>query len=363
MGKKLTIGERLEQMRGGGAKGGGNPSPPPVGGAPTIGDRLIRRIRAGRLKVGDLIVPPGFLDASSEEAEAADLLGVSPDYLPPHLHDDEDDPDDYKFNRRDDEIDAGFITVPSSVAPDNVDELERVAQVKQARREREVRERRAVPSVKKAVMGAVAKVFGGGTLFPVIYYVADTDEEAIPITVVTLPAQLTVLTKPVRPFVRVRWGTRATVAQTDVDIGPGNQFTVMGSSVLVAVGADSVGGGVGGPNNPVFQSGAMAGLGVWSGTSPVWRTHFYDNLVPNVPQTQTVPTMAASLYAVQRSQASAPIEIQFVDVAGSTLYDFTLAANTFFNFPIPIADDVAQIVVTNNGNQTVQARAMFALAL
>jgi hypothetical protein len=241
--------------------------------------------------------------------------------------------------------------------PSHVDELSHKGALKQ----REFDEAKGIApyvrvnpvSGRKGTLGNIARnVTAAGGVVAVAFWVADSHDEALPVTVNLAPVNPRVpsnalqgTTLPPRPFGIVTFGNRGVTQSVKVDVGRGCQFTVNGSSVAIELGMDI---GVGGPNVPA-QMDISGWLSFWScnQTVPVMSTIYLDNVAAGDSRDVSIPAYAQTLLPVQMSNANGNLTLTFKDTNHTPQYVLTLAAPGAQITPIPITNDIVQVTVAN----------------
>jgi hypothetical protein len=197
------------------------------------------------------------------------------------------------------------------------------------------------------------------------------DEETLPITVTFMPVEqiqvagVTPLQSQARPFGVVKFGTRAMVAEAQVDIGKGCQFTVSGAFCTLEVGVDL-------PDVAVVTSmklGGMLSFYPVVRTTPVTRT-VYVSVAATDFQTFPIPAFAknVTLVAVENIAGPPPsigaYQIQVQDSTGTEIYSKFFAAGAAVISSIPLSDDAATIAIKTGfaGSQGVSGRLIFELS-
>lgn len=197
---------------------------------------------------------------------------------------------------------------------------------------------------------------------------AGDDAETIPVTVILAPVaqQRPTQTLPVWPFGIVQFGTRAISIQAEVDLATGTQFTVNASSVTLQVGLETGGDFV--APTVVAQENLAGMLSFYptTHTPAVTRTRIlYQDLVPGVPVTLTIPIFSRNLTFVHNVSANTAYLLSFLDSQGNTTYEFPIPANTYPLTPIPLATDTVSVKVSRTDAfpaEQSQERLIFGLA-
>lgn len=150
----------------------------------------------------------------------------------------------------------------------------------------------------------------------------------------------------VKPFGICQFGTQGFSAQVEVDIGTGVVFAVPGSQVVLSVGQDPP---VGAENPSTLTVAGMLSFDPVSKTPAITRTVYIEGLGAGASTGGiAIKPFARSLWFF-RAPFTEPITIEFHNSALALLYSATLAASTNLTDPIPIANDVTNIVITSTG--------------
>lgn len=172
-----------------------------------------------------------------------------------------------------------------------------------------------------------------------------------------------------RPFFHAFWGSgeRGQVNEVYGDVGRGIQFTVNACHIYVNVGMDPFTAQTSLFGTVNYQPGAMylnGHLGFFAGVSgaPVTRTTYIDQIAGSATSTIIVPLFAQYLLPPQSTATSGTVQIDFQDNSGTTIYSLNFATGGVIS-PIPIADDVYQVVLTNNTGADAGFRLVFQLSL
>lgn len=191
------------------------------------------------------------------------------------------------------------------------------------------------------------------------------DAETMPITVVFAPVNPNITpdiglggNAPIRPFGRVRFGTRGFLVEALVDIANGVEFTVAGSQCTLEVGLDDTS-NLGTIPDPVPMAGMLSFRQVEK-PLPITRTVFFDN--PGGAATSgilRIPSFARDL-TVYRFPYTAGFTIAFLDSTFTQVYQHVVAASTEME-PIRLTTDIVGVEL--GGAAAVQsARLAFGLA-
>ncbi len=171
-----------------------------------------------------------------------------------------------------------------------------------------------------------------------------------------------------RPFFHAFWGSgeRGQLNEVYGDVGRGVQFTVNCSHLYVNVGMDSFTAQTTIFGTVNYVAGAMylnGNLGFFAGVSeaPVTRTTYIDQIVNTNTAVIKIPLFAQYLLPPQSTGAGA-MTLDFEDNSGTVIYSLTFVVGSIVS-PIPIADDVYQVKVTNNTGGDAGFRLIFQLDL
>ena len=215
------------------------------------------------------------------------------------------------------------------------------------------------PSAYQALLGGTGVVFVGQDPQQVIFWQGE-NVEALPVSIMLWPQTLTSAGGvSVRPFARIDFGTRDGRVRVDVDLGTGTQLCVPASTVYVSVGVEVAAGVTG-----TISSRLSASIGFYPivRTAPITRTSYLDSIAAAATQTITRPAFANSIIGFERLDTTAQYTILF----NANLVNVSrhiIAANTYLTAPIYLSNDITEVVVTNNGGGTDQARLVWGLAL
>lgn len=163
-----------------------------------------------------------------------------------------------------------------------------------------------------------------------------------------------------RPYAVIIFGTDGGAARVVVDIGTGCQVRVAASSVYVKIGMDAAPAGTAAGT---MQLGAAIAFRNASHGMPITKTLYIDSLANAGTSTVVVPLFAKLLLPLQRSDLAGAVNLDFKDAAGTILYSRALTATQVMTESEPLANDVYQITVTNNGPDTSTYRLVFGLSL
>ena len=218
------------------------------------------------------------------------------------------------------------------------------------------------PSAWAGSQGNVQTVRGGGPELPLAWWQGDEDPEAQPVTITILPligdirpTGVASSAQVYRPYANVKWGSRGMVAEADVDIGLGTQFTVGASSVFVSGGADS-------GSQPVTVGGMIS---FWSihRQQVVTRTSYINTLAAAAESNIVIPNFANSLAYFMRTDPTGQVRFRFYDIDETAEpWVGTFGANQYQTSPIILPNDAMRLEVTNQGPDTIGLRIMWGLA-
>jgi hypothetical protein len=216
------------------------------------------------------------------------------------------------------------------------------------------------------MLGSTATVHSGTTPAnapTVAYWVADSDAEsrAVGVEFSMVPVNPTFGAFDVKPFGIVQFGTRGTLAQVEVDIGTGCRFAVEASQVILQVGVDpSVSPAL---DCDLILSGSLSFSPVARPT-PITRTIYFENIGKSA-NTAGIPIKPfAKSVSFERAPDSSGCSLLFQNSALQTLYSVSLGSGARLTDPIPLANDVTQLVIVNGSDAVLQhARLIFNLGL
>lgn len=233
------------------------------------------------------------------------------------------------------------------------------------------RVRTSPASLGEAVMGSELVIVGGNAPVVAAYWNGDADESTTIAVMLSRAARINAgfptgadpnTAKPFayRPFARVLLGTRAGIATFDVDVNRGCHFSVACSSITVLLGIDAP------PSGSVAATMLLAAdiaLGRVRSQIPIARTSYVDSLANAGTQAIVVPAFAQALLPIQRSDLAGAVNVDFRDANATVLYSRALSAGQVMTENIPVADDVYDVLVTNNGPNTSNYRLVWGLAV
>ena len=168
------------------------------------------------------------------------------------------------------------------------------------------------------------------------------------------------VTAQYRPYAIVQFGNGANLTTFNVDIGRGIQMTVCGSSVYVSVALDVNGT----PATQVAMSiGGSLAFFACQKNAPIMRTGFVDSLAAAGTQAIVIPSFAQTLLPVQMDDGAGTgqARLSFRDVSTGVLYRLDIGSPGAQTTPIPIANDVYDVLITNTGANTTTYRLPFQL--
>lgn len=256
--------------------------------------------------------------------------------------------------------------------PSHIDELAHKAAVKQ----RDFEEQKQIApyvrvnpvSGRRGTLGNIARnLTSGGAVIAVAFWVADSHEEALPVTVNLAPVNPRQAspnpqgtTQAPLPFGIITFGNRGVTQSVKVDVGRGCQFTVNGSSVAIELGLD-----VGTGHAAVATMDLSGWLSFWScnQTVPIMSTAYLNNLDaaggPAPSKDIDVPAFAQTLLPVQMSNGNGSVRLDFKDTNHTIQYTLTIASPGAQVTPIPLTNDIVQVTVTNLANVGQSVRLPF----
>lgn len=196
-----------------------------------------------------------------------------------------------------------------------------------------------------------------GPLQPVVFWPGD-DRETLPVLITLTPQLLpnAAAQGPViRPFARIRWGTRNGEFTADVDIGAGVQLALGASSVYVDVGLDA-------SSNTAFN--IFGGLSFWSAdkATPALRTAYIDSLAGAGTKAIDRPRFATTIQAFERTDTTVIYTLNFLDTGNTTIASRIIAANGYLASPIALPNDCRTINVVSGSGSPSNARLTFGLS-
>lgn len=206
-------------------------------------------------------------------------------------------------------------------------------------------------SAQKSVMGTTAQVASNtlaDTAPTVAYWTADDDAESrcVGVTFAMLPVSPYFGAYEVKPFGVVQFGTRGLLALAEVDIGVGCRFSVEASQVILQVCQDPIGSG---GNASTLTLSGMLSFGSVSRPTPMTRTVYIENLLSGTTTAGIPIKPFAKSVSFWRAPVASDVTIEFHNSSLGLLYSYVLAANTIMADPIPLANDVTQIIINASG--------------
>ena len=162
-----------------------------------------------------------------------------------------------------------------------------------------------------------------------------------------------------RPYGVVEYGSDGNKTSAKFDIGLGTRFTVVGNYVSVLVGMDPVDTG-----STPYTVGASIGVFAAPSVAPVTCT-LYANSVPNGGSVLLKrPARATQLLYVATSAMAGSTRLDFLGANGvGFVYTVVVPVGTLAMTPIPFANDVGAVLVTNNTGIAATYRLPCQLAL
>lgn len=264
---------------------------------------------------------------------------------------------------RDDFVDVMHRQAKAAVGPNGeiLDEFDQRWQMQQGAHEAAVLQ---APNVRINPVSARNGIIGDQKTLTVVppnpfdpiqvaFWSSDDEIETTPVSVVFAPAALVnssngLAVARLRPFGRVRFGSRGAFAQVDVDITAGCQFTVPASEVSLQIGFDIP---TGGGSAVTEQLTGMLSFMPIVRTAPITRTVYLDSVSGSA--SFFIPAFAKRVW-LWRTPISEAVIISFQDSSADTVYPYTLAAGAYMFDPIPISGDVMQIAATFTGPVTLR---------
>lgn len=228
----------------------------------------------------------------------------------------------------------------------------------------------APPSWNKAVMGNIIVVqppSSAGQQGPIVQVVnwPGDDRECRPVTLDfgPVPAQVSAAgalrvpgTAVSRPFALVQWGTSQGLYSALVDCGSGMHLCISCSSVMVSIGLDD------GSTASMEVYGSMS-FGAAPHPTPATRTNYIDALTNGGTAIRHRPPFATTIVALDRSDFTIPVTLNYKDLAGNTIGQRIFAASTTLDAPIFLPNDAIEIDLVNGGGAPANFRITYGLTL
>lgn len=216
-------------------------------------------------------------------------------------------------------------------------------------------------SSSRALLGGQATIVQGKSPQQVVNWEGrDIEACAVSVSLMPLSTLTTTLGFGLRPFGRIRYGTRDGSTEVDVDLGFGTQFTVLASSLYISVGLDTPA-----ETDPSgsFRLAASIGFGTVTRSFPITRTLYWNNN-SSASVTFARPKLATTIYDIQRVDPTSQITVEFYDGNNVQVGERVLASNQYLLYPISISNDVASMTFSRtSGVNDQQVRIICGLAL
>lgn len=170
------------------------------------------------------------------------------------------------------------------------------------------------------------------------------DREALPVLITLRPRELPTPAGGagiIRPFARIRWGTRNGEFVAHVDVGTGVQLALGASSVYVEVGLDV---------GSTVDSQIAAALSFWSAdkSTPATRTAYIDALAAGGTLANVLrPNFATTIQSFVRSDVAGAYTITMRDISLNNVGQFVVPANANFVGPVQLPNDCRSVDVTS----------------
>lgn len=152
-----------------------------------------------------------------------------------------------------------------------------------------------------------------------------------------------------RPFGIVTYGSDGYQMSFTFDVNLGVRLTGVGNycSVLVGMGAPRAG-----VPSGVMSIGASLGFFAATSQAPVTFTNYVDGLVAAGASTPIArPSRGSFILSPQSSDVNGQMQLDFIDYAGSIRTSLFFASGTVVS-PIPVAPEIAGVVLNNKGANT-----------
>ncbi len=169
---------------------------------------------------------------------------------------------------------------------------------------------------------------------------------------------------PIRSYGIVQFGTRGWLTSVEVDIGPGCQFAIPASQVLLQVALeDTRNTPVAADIYPTVQMTGMLSTQVTVRTVPITRTKYLDNVTIGTTRQVIVPPFAKKLWVVRNPRATSGYNLSLMDSTLTTLEIFTVAAGADQSQAYILPGDCAEVIFAPLTNDVSAARLVFELEL
>ncbi|MBI4150704.1 hypothetical protein HY492_01120 [Candidatus Woesearchaeota archaeon] len=247
--------------------------------------------------------------------------------------------------------------------PDDPDRFTMHRQLVREEQEREARTVSLTPvSFDRGVLGHVATILPGnpvsvaGPLTRVAFWPGE-DRECQVVSVSVQPAApfpTADVAQIIRPYCQIEWGVMGAKYRAEIDCAYGMNLVLNASSVTVSVGLEAT-------SNTAID--VFGSVGFWSiGRSvPALRTAYIDDLAQTAEQRVDRPPFASTIYGFDRVNTTLQFTIDQMTRNGTTISRRVIAANTYLTAPIPLSNDTAYVIVTNDGGSTTSARLVWGL--
>lgn len=175
------------------------------------------------------------------------------------------------------------------------------------------------------------------------------DEETLPVTVTGFPVEqianaATFGNGAASPYMILKWGTRAALAQAEIDIGKGMQLTVNASYVTAQVGVRRV---LGVTGTMTMKLGAMLSFYPCVRTAPVTCTQVLDSTVST---TYAIPAFAKNFRFLVNDPPPATVEVAVLASNTNSLYTTTFTAAAPMTAPFPLTTDAVSLFIIPSAN-------------
>lgn len=158
-----------------------------------------------------------------------------------------------------------------------------------------------------------------------------------------------------RPFGIVKWGVRGWMFEAEFDLCRGVQFSVEASAISLQVGLEAS------AATGSLQLAAELGFLPCQKTNPATLTAYIDAAGAGSTTRIDVPAFAREVW-FNRTPATEPIRLDFIDSTGTTVSSVPLIASQFMDKPVPLSSDIVQVAVVDAAAGGYTGRLIFGLS-